>query len=41
MCDVNGILLAFKEEMKRRLVRLHGAVILRGGEIIGENAKPF
>ena len=42
MCDVNGILLAFKEEMKRRLVRLHGAVLLQGGEIIGETyAEPY
>ena len=36
MKNVNDILLAFANEMKRRRVRLHGAVLMMGGEVIGE-----
>ena len=40
MDNVKDILLDFCEEMKRRCVRLHGAVLLKGGEIIGEIYNP-
>jgi CubicO group peptidase (beta-lactamase class C family) len=35
-----SILKAFAEEMRRRCVRLHGAVLLRGGEVIEEIYNP-
>ena len=36
MYNAEEILLKFKREMKRRCVRLHGAALILGGEVIGE-----
>ena len=40
MNGVNDILLAFKREMDRRHVRLHGAVVILGGDVVGEVYNP-
>ena len=40
MNGVNVILLAFKREMDRRHVRLHGAVVILGGDVVGEVYNP-
>ena len=34
------ILKRFNEEMERRRVRLHGAVLIKGGEVVGEIYNP-
>lgn len=40
MDRVNDILLAFKREMDRRCVRLHGAALILGGEVVGQIYNP-